>query len=176
MIATLTEFKNYLQVDVDDATKNTFYTDLLTRAQAEIEKYIDYPIEQSTVTLEIHNCSRIIIPNQIPITTLVVKYIAEYGVDASDVTLTQYTDYFNYDTYIVFESYNNPDDRRRIKLSYVGGYASALVPQPLIDAVIQYAAYKLNLNRPLEPKIEIDTRILKEIKEIINPYRKMILP
>lgn len=167
MIASLIEFKRYLSVDINDESHDEFYTDLLTRAQAEIENYIGYPIEQSTVTDEVHDCSRIIVPNQIPISDLTVKY--------EDTELTENEDYFVYDSHIVFETYNNPEDRKKITLSYTGGYPSSLVPEALIDAVIQYAAYKLNLNRPLEPNTEIDTRLPKEIKTIIDPFRKVIL-
>jgi len=174
MIATLTQFKQYLQVDMTGTDNDILYANLLIHAQAEIERYIDYPIEEETITGEIHDCSKVIIPNQIPINTLVVKYIAEYGVDLSDITLTENVDYFNYETYIVFESYT--EGRRRIKLSYTGGYDISSVPESLIDAVIKLAAYSLNLNRPLEPNAEVDTRMPKEIKDIIDPFRQLILP
>ncbi|NLH62497.1 MAG: hypothetical protein GX452_13945 [Ignavibacteriales bacterium] len=174
MIATVEQFKEFLMVDTEDTTNDAFYTKLLGRSQAEIEKYIDYPIEQSTVTDEIHDCAKIIIPNQIPISDLTIKYITDFTTTpTSDETLTENEDYFDYGTYIIFETHT--EGRKRIKLSYIGGYDSASVPQPLVDAVIKLAAYSLNLNKPLEPNTETDMRMPKEIKDIINPFRKIAL-
>lgn len=179
MLATLADFKAYLNVDVTDTSSDSLYTGLLTRAQAEVEDVLGTALESTVVTAEYHDSSAIIVPDMRPFgSTLVVKYVAEYGVALSDVTLTLYTDYFIYPTHIVMYShmYEGDAGRGRIKLSYTGGYTVATLPAPILDAIIKRAAYSLSLNQPVQPQTSIDRRLPTDIKVILDPYMRLRTP
>jgi len=184
-IVTKAQLKAYLGKDTTaEGTPtdggDTFLDELIARAQKYVENRLGTAIEQATVTAEYHDCAMIIVPDMRPFdSNLVVKYRADYSSSASDVTLTNYTDYIAYSTHIVLYKYihlTGSEGRLRIKLAYTGGYASGSYPAPLQDAVIKTAAYMLRLNDPIAPNTAVDTRIPSDVEETILPYKRLRTP
>lgn len=180
MLATLAQLKAYLQVSSDDVSSDSLYTDLLTRAQAEVTDELGLSaLESTVVTDERHDSSAIIVPDMRPfVTNFVMKYINDFSGTPADTTLTAYTDYIAYPSHVVCYLHRDEGDsgRMRIKLSYTGGYTVATVPAPIVEAIILTAAYQLQLNQPLQPGTSTDRRTPANIKSLLEPYARLRTP
>ena len=163
-MATLNEFKRYLQVDITDTSQDTFYTELLTRAEQKIANFFGGELYQTVYTDEMLDGNKILFPKHYPIISVEHLYI-------DDNELTEDTDFYVYDTYIYLNT--DIEGKKNITLDYTAGYDD--IPEDIGQAIILTAANLLKLSADLQPNQLVDTRITKEVQEILAPYLRIVL-
>ena len=162
-MATLNEFKRYLQVDITDTSQDIFYAELLIRAEQKIANFFGGELYQTVYTDEMLNGDKILFPKHFPIISVEHLYL-------DDSELTEDTDFYVYDTYIYL---GLNEGNKNITLDYTAGYAS--IPSDIEQAIILTAANFLKLSADLQPNQLVDTRITKEVQEILAPYLRIVL-
>ena len=163
-MATLNEFKRYLQVDITDTSQDTFYAELLTRAEQKIANFFGGELNETVYEDEILDGNKILFPKHYPI-------ISVEELDIDDNELTEDTDFYVYDTYIYLNT--DIEGKKNITLDYTAGYAT--IPEDIGQAIILTAANFLKLSADLQPNQLVDTRITKEVQEILAPYLRIVL-
>ena len=161
---TVDEFKRYIQVDESDESQDTFYTELLTRAEQKIANLFGGELDQTVYTDETLDGSKILFPKHYPIVSVEHLYI-------DDSELTEDTDFYVYDTYIYLNA--DVEGNKNITLDYTAGYDD--IPDDIEQAIILTAANFLKLSADLQPNQLVDTRITKEVQEILAPYLRIVL-
>ena len=162
-MAILDEFKRYLEIDTTDTSQDTFYTELLARAQQKIANLFGGKLESTAYTGEELDCGIILFPKHYPIVSVTHLYL-------DDSELTEDTDFYVYETYIYL---GLNEGNKNITLDYTAGYAT--IPGDIEQVIILTAANFLKLSADLQPNQLVDTRITKEVQEILAPYLRIVL-
>jgi len=160
-VVTLDELKRFLSVDTTDTSEDTFYQELLDRAEQKIGNVFGGALSQNTYT-ETYDFDRIIYPRHYPvvsITSLTIDGVAQ----------TDGVDYFSYD-YIVLM---NEGERKSVEITYTAGFNP--VPDDIKQAIILTAAFYMRINSELKPETEADYRMPQEVENILNPYRRIAI-
>ncbi|NLH62459.1 MAG: hypothetical protein GX452_13755 [Ignavibacteriales bacterium] len=164
-MVTINELKRFLGVDVSDTSQDTLYTELITRAEQKIANLFGGELYLTNHTDEKHDFSKILLTKHYPIVS-----VEKLTVDGE--TLTEDEDFFVYDKYIEFYGIYSTG-RKSVAISYTAGFGD--IPDDIDQAIILTAANFLKINVDLQPQQFEDTRLTREIIEILTPYLRINL-
>ncbi len=166
-ITSLDKLKRFLQIT--DTSQDTFLQELLDRAEKKIETALEtkfYAGGDTSETLdEKYNNGIIIATSYRPI--LSVEQITSNG-----DPLIENNDYYVYAEFVQMND-DTPPSNKTIEIKYTAGYVG--IPEDIEQAIILTAANYLKINSELQPNQSVDYRMPQEVKDLIQPYRRIIL-
>jgi len=161
-VVTLDEFKRFLSVDLSDTSEDTFYQELLDRAEQRIGNVFGGALSQADYT-EIYDFDNLIFPKHYPI-------VSVSSVKIDGVTQSGGVDYFVYDDYIVLMG---EGECKSVEITYTAGFDP--VPEDIKQAIILTAAFYMRMNSELKPEVQTDYRMPQEVENIFAPYRRIAI-
>ena len=140
-LATLTNVKEYLDIESDDTTFDSLIGRLITASSRQIEAYCGRVFEIQSYT-ENHdgNASDILFLNNTPVVS-----VASVSIDGESLGVDEFK---VYDDYLRLVSGLFTPGRLNVSVDYTAGYYDAQTESPpsdLEDACIQLVAFKFNL-------------------------------
>lgn len=163
-MALLDEFKRFINVDATDTSSDTLYSELLARAEQKIASLFGGELREANYEGEKLDSETILFPKHYPIVS--VEKLVMGGVE-----LVEDTDFYVYKTYIYLIPAN--EQKKNITLDYTAGFYD--IPEDIEQAIILTAANFLKINADLQPNQVVDTRLTREVCELLNPYLRFII-
>ena len=158
MIVSLIDFKNFLGVDVDDASKDLYYTSVLTTAESKIKAFFGGDVAVNTYTETVRFTGRIFYTKYFPI-------ISVNSVTVDGNTITNYT-VGSY--YISFD--NEFEQATTISVTYSAGFQT--LPQEIYTAIILTAMNIVKMQTDIKGDQVSDIRLQREVEQLLLPYRR----
>lgn len=164
MIVTTAEVKRYLNIDTSDTSQDTLISELISRAEAKIGNLFGGNILGTDYADEIYDFSQILFTQHYPIISVTSLYLR-------NSLLVENEDFYVYPTYINFTF--DTEAKKAVKISYRAGFQP--VPDDIKQAIILTASNFLKINVDLQPQQIEDTRLTREVKELLEPYLRIII-
>ena len=170
-VVSLDEFKEYLQVDTTDTSKDTLFQSLIDSAEGKVSSYLGGLASASYTEKYDFREDMLIITDHYPI-------ISVDSLKISGQTLTENNDFFVYPFYIELYYYSATllmpvYWMKGIEVTYTAGYNT--VPEDIKMAIKLIAANYVKLNTELKPEQAIDYRMPQEAKDLLDLHRRITL-
>jgi hypothetical protein len=158
MIVSLTDFKNFLGVDIDDTSKDLYYTSVLTTAEGKIKAFFGGDVAVNTYTETVQFKGKIFYTKYFPIIS-----ITSLTIDGNAVT-----DYVLENYYILFK--NEYEDYATLSINYSAGFST--LPQEIYTAIILTAMNIVKMQTDIKGDQVSDNRLQREVEQLLLPYRR----
>jgi hypothetical protein len=165
--------KQYLGFDSSDTSRDTLLQSLADSAIAAIDEELGYHTASHSVTQQSTGSSQIAFTD-LPVSSLVVKYRGTLTdtVGTSDETLTAWTDYYIFPRHIDLKCHKSSEPR--IILTYNAGWN--VLPPDIENAMRLWVKYNFQGLSKLQAGETVDTRIPREIAQLLKHYKHLELP
>ena len=162
-IVTVSEFKEYLQGDPSDTSKDNLLQALINGAEKNIEAK-GLKLSATDITDEKHDWASVLYTNFYP-----VNSITNFTVDG--ISLSEDVDFFVYPDFIRVNISSN--QLKSVTISYNAGFS--VVPEDVKTAIKMLTAYDLKANDPIEPNTQSasDSRLVQGALEKLRNYLRM---
>jgi len=158
MVVLLEDFKRFLGVDIEDTSKDAYYTSVLTTAESKIKAFFGGNIAVNTYTEIVQFRGKIFYTKYFPI-------ISVTSVTVDGNTTTNYT-VGNY--YISFN--NEFEQTATVSVTYTAGFQT--LPQEIYTAIILTAMNIVKMQTDVKGDQVSDNRLQREVEQLLLPYRR----
>jgi hypothetical protein len=158
MIVSLDDLKNFLGLDLDDTTKDSYYTSVLQTAEAKVKAFFGGEVALNTYTETKQFRGKVFYTRYFPIVQVISLSIDNNPV--ADFVVGKY--------FILLK--NEIQDFTTLSITYKAGFET--LPQEIYTAIILTAVNIIKLQTDQKSDEVSDMRMQREIEKLLLPYRR----
>lgn len=178
-LTTLANLKQYLDIDTDQTTDDTFLQNLITRISDDMERYCQRTFNASDLT-EYYKGSgtRILLLRNYPVNSVTsihddteLEFGADTAIDSDDIKISDAVN----GTIILNEGIFTESEKENIKVVYNAGYST--IPSDLEQACIKMCAAEYieskGLVAAVEGSAEKAEKLRDQAQKVLDAYRRI---